>query len=121
MDASAISLMRDNGIPIVVFSIRERGDLLRRPERRRRAHRHLPTTAWTTPRGLSKPMADAEKPNLARYRDRMDKAVGALKDEFAGLRTGRASAALLDPIHVDAYGSSMPLNQVGRSACPSRA
>jgi len=41
-----------------------------------------------------------------------------LKREFAGLRTGRASAALLEPITVDAYGSKMPLNQVGTVGVP---
>ena len=45
-------------------------------------------------------------------RDHMDKTHQALLHEFAGVRTGRASAAILDKIHVDAYGSSMPLNQV---------
>ncbi len=42
---------------------------------------------------------------------RMDGALNALKTEFASLRTGRASASMLDPVMVDAYGSSMPLNQ----------
>jgi ribosome recycling factor len=42
---------------------------------------------------------------------RMDGALGALRSEFATLRTGRASGAMLDQIHVDAYGASMPLNQ----------
>ena len=63
-------------------------------------------------------MATAEKPVLSRYRDRMDKAVAALKDEFGSLRTGRASASLLDQVHVEAYGSSMPLNQVGAVSVP---
>jgi ribosome recycling factor len=63
-------------------------------------------------------MATTEKPVIARYRDRMDKAVSALKDEFASLRTGRASANLLDQVHVDAYGSSMPLNQIGGVSVP---
>jgi ribosome recycling factor len=63
-------------------------------------------------------MAVTEKPVLAGYRERMDKAVTALKEEFAGLRTGRASPALLDQVHVDAYGSSMPLNQVGAVTVP---
>src|SRR5262245_22526015 len=63
-------------------------------------------------------MAQTEKPNLATYRSRMDKAVGALKEEFATLRTGRASASLLDQVHVEAYGSSMPLNQVGSVTVP---
>jgi len=58
------------------------------------------------------------KPDLSKFRDRMDKAVSALKDEFGGLRTGRASATLLEPVHVDAYGSSMPLNAVGAISVP---
>ena len=58
------------------------------------------------------------KPELSKYRDRMDKAVAALKDEFAGLRTGRASASLLDPITVEAYGSTMPLNSVAAISVP---
>ena len=63
-------------------------------------------------------MATAEKPVLSKYKDRMDKAVAALKDEFASLRTGRASANLLDQVHVDAYGSSVPINQVGAVNVP---
>ena len=63
-------------------------------------------------------MATAEKPVLSRYKDRMDKAVAALKEEFASLRTGRASASLLDQVHVEAYGSQMPLGQVGSVSVP---
>ena len=63
-------------------------------------------------------MATTEKPVISKYKDRMDKAVAALKDEFGSLRTGRASAGLLDQVHVDAYGSSMPLNQVGAVSVP---
>ena len=44
---------------------------------------------------------------------RMDGAVDSLKKEFSGLRTGRASASLLDPIKVEAYGQPTPINQVG--------
>jgi ribosome recycling factor len=43
---------------------------------------------------------------------RMDGAMETLKKEFAGLRTGRASPALLEPIRVEAYGTNQPLNQV---------
>ncbi len=46
------------------------------------------------------------------YKKRMDGALTALAHEFGGLRTGRASPALLDTIQVDAYGSVSPLNQV---------
>src|SRR6201994_1261746 len=63
-------------------------------------------------------MATVEKPVLSKYRDRMDKAVAALKDEFASLRTGRASASLLDQVHVDAYGAKSPLNQVAAVSVP---
>ncbi|MCH8489581.1 MAG: ribosome recycling factor [Oceanicaulis sp.] len=49
---------------------------------------------------------------------RMDGAVEALKKEFAGLRAGRASAGLLDPVKVDAYGSLTPINQVGTIGTP---
>ena len=63
-------------------------------------------------------MSTAEKPVLSKYRDRMDKAVSALKDEFASLRTGRASSSLLDQINVEAYGSTMPINQVAAISVP---
>ena len=48
----------------------------------------------------------------------MNGAIEVLKQEFAGLRTGRASVHLLEPINVDAYGSSMPMNQVGTIGVP---
>jgi len=63
-------------------------------------------------------MAATEKPVLSNYKSRMDKAVAALKDEFASLRTGRASAGLLDQVHVEAYGNTVPLNQVGSVSVP---
>ncbi len=63
-------------------------------------------------------MATAEKPQIAHYRDRMDKAVASLKEEFSSLRTGRASAGLIDQVMVDAYGSKMPINQLGSISVP---
>lgn len=63
-------------------------------------------------------MATAEKPVLSRYRDRMEKAVAALREEFASLRTGRASASLLDQVHVEAYGAAMPINQLAAVSVP---
>ena len=63
-------------------------------------------------------MATAEKPVLSKYKDRMDKAVAALKEEFASLRTGRASSSLLDQVTVEAYGSTVPLNQVAAVSVP---
>ena len=49
---------------------------------------------------------------------RMDGAMNALKMEFASLRTGRASAQILDPIQVDAYGQMTPINQLGTVNVP---
>ena len=56
--------------------------------------------------------------NIADYRKRMDGAVTSLRTEFSGLRTGRANTALLDNITIEAYGSTMPLNQVGNVTVP---
>ena len=50
------------------------------------------------------------------YERRMNGAVDVLKREFSGLRTGRASTALLDPVIVTAYGAKMPLTQ--HQGCP---
>src|SRR5690606_4482139 len=58
------------------------------------------------------------KPDLKTYRDRMEKAVGALREEFAGLRTGRANAGLLEPVQVEAYGSMSPLHSVAAISVP---
>ncbi|MBT6257789.1 MAG: ribosome recycling factor [Alphaproteobacteria bacterium] len=49
---------------------------------------------------------------------RMQGAVSALETEFQGLRTGRASTGMLEPITVEAYGSRMPINQVGNISVP---
>jgi ribosome recycling factor len=49
---------------------------------------------------------------------RMHGAVESLKHDLAGLRTGRASTALLEPIHVEVYGANMPLNQVATISAP---
>jgi ribosome recycling factor len=63
-------------------------------------------------------MADPAPFNIAEIKRRMAGAVDALKHDFGGLRTGRASTALLDPIVVDAYGANMPLNQVASVSVP---
>lgn len=52
------------------------------------------------------------------YKKRMDGAINALQHEFGGLRTGRASPTLLDPITVEAYGAVSPLNQVAGVTVP---
>jgi ribosome recycling factor len=58
------------------------------------------------------------QPDLKDFQRRMDGALQALRREFGGLRTGRASANLLEPIMVDAYGSNMPMTQVGTINVP---
>ncbi len=60
-------------------------------------------------------MADLDIDDIGR---RMNGALGVLQTEFSGLRTGRASVGLLEPIMVDAYDSKMPLNQVGSIGAP---
>jgi ribosome recycling factor len=56
--------------------------------------------------------------DLKELEKRMNSAIDALKKEFTGLRTGRASVNLLDPVQVEAYGQRMPLNQVGTVSAP---
>jgi ribosome recycling factor len=60
----------------------------------------------------------SEDPLVVDLRRRMDGAVEVLRKEFAGLRTGRASANLLEPVTVDAYGNAMPLSQLGTISVP---
>ena len=52
-----------------------------------------------------------EEPDLDDLKRRMDGAMTALRHEFAALRTGRASASMLDVVTVEAYGTAMPINQ----------
>lgn len=56
--------------------------------------------------------------NLPALKDRMQKSINSLKDELAGLRTGRASPSLLEPVMVEAYGGKVPLNQVATVTVP---
>lgn len=55
---------------------------------------------------------------LADYEKRMQATLDQLHKEFTGLRTGRASASLVEPIMVEAYGSRMPMSQVGTITVP---
>jgi ribosome recycling factor len=56
--------------------------------------------------------------NIEEYKKRMEGALSALKHEFGGLRTGRASVSLIEPIHVEAYGASTPINQLAAINVP---
>jgi ribosome recycling factor len=62
-------------------------------------------------------MADATH-DINDIKRRMQGAIATLKHELGGLRTGRASASLLDPVQVEAYGTHMPLNQVASISVP---
>ena len=63
-------------------------------------------------------MADALDIDLDAIQRRMDGAMNALRTEFGSLRTGRASASILEPIQVDAYGQMTPINQLGTVNVP---
>ncbi|MBM9595642.1 ribosome recycling factor [Roseitranquillus sediminis] len=63
-------------------------------------------------------MADEFELDIDDLKRRMDGAMAALKTEFASLRTGRASANMLEPVHVDAYGQQTPINQLGTVNVP---
>ena len=56
--------------------------------------------------------------DISDLKRRMEGAIASLKHELGGLRTGRASASLIEPVHVEAYGQTMPLNQVATISVP---
>ena len=60
----------------------------------------------------------ADEFNLQDFSRRMGGAINSLKGEFSGLRTGRASASLLEPVVIEVYGSKMPLNQLATVSTP---
>jgi len=63
-------------------------------------------------------MSDQKDFSLKDYKRRMEGAVSVLQDEFSGLRTGRAHPSLVEHITVEAYGSNMPMTQVGTVSVP---
>jgi len=63
-------------------------------------------------------MAQLPKFDLEDLKRRMQAAHATLKHELGGLRTGRASASFLEPVHVDAYGQKLPINQVATISVP---
>ncbi len=60
----------------------------------------------------------SDKHDLAEIKRRMQGAIAVLKQDLGGLRTGRASSSLLEPVQVEAYGSHMPLNQLATVSVP---
>ena len=63
-------------------------------------------------------MSDDFDPDLDDIEKRMNGALASLRTEFASLRTGRASASMLDPVQVEAYGQMTPINQLGTINVP---
>lgn len=63
-------------------------------------------------------MAPAPTFSIDEMKSRMQKSIASLRDELTGLRTGRASASLLEPVMVEAYGTKMPLQQVATVTVP---
>ena len=132
MDATAFALARENRMPIIVFSIREPGAIDGRAARggardRRRRLNDLPRPIRTRRRKRAttgrvrkvegRAMASATH-DINELKRRMQGALQVLKQELGGLRTGRASASLLDPVQVEAYGTHMPLNQLATVSVP---
>jgi ribosome recycling factor len=79
------------------------------PVTARRAKFHIEAPAMAQTSAASIP---ALKDTFGQVRSRMDKAVEDFRAELAAMRTGRANVHMLDSVHVDAYGSQMPLSQV---------
>ena len=108
MDTTALSLCMDNGLPIYVFELAEGQH---QADRRRRARRHDHLDRQGEPMtGIDDLIQDAIR--------RMDKSVETTQHEFNSIRTGRASAALLDHVAVDYYGTPTPLNQLATINVP---
>ena len=110
MDASAVSLSRENGIPIVVFSIQTSGGFMKFCGVLAKAPSFVIRLMGLGRRKMSIDLDDIER--------RMEGAVATLKADLGGLRTGRASASLLEPVMVEAYGQQMPIAQVGTISVP---
>jgi ribosome recycling factor len=74
--------------------------------------------AQQEPRDLHKGFKMSAEFDIPDLKRRMQGAIATLKHDLGGLRTGRATASLVEPVHVDAYGQSMPLNQVATISVP---
>src|SRR5918995_54781 len=81
---------------------------------------HLPPTDYHLPTGAAMDFNDL-KGMFGEVKTRMDGAIDRVRREMAGVRTGRANVGLLDGVHVDAYGSKMPINQLATLSIPEPA
>ena len=106
LDATAVSLAMDNEMPIVVFDMTVPGNIARAIARRADRHADLRRRDPMTHEALT-----AIEP-------KMQRAIDAMERDFSGIRTGRASTALVERITVDYYGAQTPLNQVAGISTP---
>ena len=127
MDATAISLCMDNRLPIVVFNLRTPGNLKRaimggksaRPSRERRsAPRTKSPMESSGPDGDESRWTSTISKSLCRGEQADGRGARACAQGAGRRRTGRASVNLLDSVHVEAYGSRMPVNQVASLSVP---
>ena len=114
MDTTALSLCMDNGLPIYVFELAEGN--IKRIVAGERVGTIISTPEAGSAAGKRGQMAiDDLIQDAVR---RMDKSVETTQHEFNSIRTGRASAALLDHVTVDYYGTATPLNQLSTINVP---
>ena len=112
LDATAVSLCMENDLPIVVFDLNRARQ--HHQGRRRRAGRdpHLGRLE------RRRRCASMSSEIIADADHKMGRAVEAMERDFQGIRTGRASTALVERIHVEYYGTSTPLNQLAGISVP---
>ena len=112
MDAAAVSLCMENDLPIVVFDLNQPDNITKVAAGEPVGTRHLEREVVPTeePRMSSEILADADH--------KMARAVEAMERDFQGIRTGRASTALVERITVDYYGTQTPLNQLAGISVP---
>ena len=128
MDATAFALARENRMPIIVFSIREPGAIEAVMRGRDRSRDYIVGMAAFAAGARGSQCRSMRESREATWqqtthtsqRTQATHAGRASRAETGagGLRTGRASANLLDPVQVDAYGTHMPLNQVATVSVP---
>ena len=121
MDMAAISLCREGKMPILVFNFKREGNIERAIAGHpigtlveRNASDRSQRPCHELPRGLT--MTSDEI--LMDTEERMEKAVNVFRDELRGLRTGRATPALVDSLRVEYYGSPTPLKQLAQISTP---
>jgi uridylate kinase len=118
MDATAISLCMDNRLPILVFNSAHPGQPAARRARRGGRVRGDGLSGPAPQREEHTMDVDDLKSLYAEVNARMDSGLERVRRELAGVRTGRASVAILESVHVDAYGARMPINQVASLSVP---